>query len=68
MQESHGFAPQHTITGDGGTHPSTQEVKAAGAGVQSHPWLPSESEISLSHRRPCVRKQKQRRLERWVSW
>jgi hypothetical protein len=59
-QKSHGFDPQHNITGDGGTHPSTQEGRRAGAG-SSKSSLASQWSVKSAwgHIRPCLKKQKQ---------
>lgn len=39
-------------------NPSIQKVEAGGSGVQDHPWL---TDASLNHRRPCLKKIKERK-------
>lgn len=38
---------------------SSQEVEAAGSGVQGHPWLHKEFENNLGYMRLCLKKKKQ---------
>lgn len=56
MQESHGSDPQHWITGDGGTDPSTQEQEQEFKVILG---FTVEFEVSMGHMRPCLKKQKQ---------
>lgn len=37
---------------------STQEVEAAGSGIQGHPWLHSEFESSLGYVKLCLKNKK----------
>lgn len=43
-------------------NPSIQEIETGGSGVQSHPWLDTESEASLGQR-PCPKKEKQNKTK-----
>lgn len=45
-------------------HSQPWEVEAVRSGVQGHPQLRSELEVSLGYTRPCLRKPKEKKEKR----